>query len=264
MQKKPSSLPKKPVHVKKTTSWGSVANWYDNLLEKNPDNYQERVIAPNILRVLNIKKGMRILDVACGQGFFTRKYFEAGATVAGADISKSLISHAQKHSPTIPFYATPAHKLPFAKNESFDAVTITLAIQNIENILEVFAEINRVLAKQGRLILIMNHPVFRNPKQTSWGWDEKEKVQYRRVDGYLSSSKNSIVMHPGEKNSATTISYHRSLQDFFKALSKAGFSVTHLEEWISHKTSEPGPRQKAEDIARKEIPLFMMLEAKKV
>jgi hypothetical protein len=36
-----------------------------------------------------------------------------------------------------------------------------------------------------------------------------------------------------------------------------------MEEWESHKKSQPGPRAKAEDQARKEIPLFLYLEAVK-
>jgi hypothetical protein len=36
-----------------------------------------------------------------------------------------------------------------------------------------------------------------------------------------------------------------------------------LEEWISHKKSEKGTRQLAEDVARKEFPLFMALELRK-
>ena len=54
------------------------------------------------------------------------------------------------------------------------------------------------------------------------------------------------------------------LQVYFKALKRAGFAVTGLEEWISNKKSEAGPRAKAEDKARKEIPLFMMIEATKL
>jgi hypothetical protein len=45
-------------------------------------------------------------------------------------------------------------------------------------------------------------------------------------------------------------------------LSKAGLSITRLEEWVSHKESEKGPRQKAENKSRKEIPLFMCIECK--
>lgn len=248
----------------KTTSWGKIADWYDDYLENTKDTYQEQVIAPNILRVVSPKKGDRVLDVACGQGFFTRKLWDTGAQVVGADISKELINQAKVRSPKIPFHVAPADKLSFAKDDSFDAAIIVLAIQNIQNIQDAFAEVGRVLVPNGRLVLVINHPAFRVPKRSSWGWDEKEKRQFRRVDGYLSGSTVPIVMHPGEKKSESTISYHRSLQDFFKVINKNGFAVSKLEEWISHKKSGKGPRQKAEDIARKEIPLFLMIEAKKL
>jgi ubiquinone/menaquinone biosynthesis C-methylase UbiE len=262
---KKTNTPTKPSPVRKTppqTSWGSVADWYDTYLEVTPDSYQAMVIAPNLLRVLAIKSGERILDVACGQGYFTRAFAEAGAVVAGADISRELIARAKKRAPKISFFNAPAHQLAFAKDASCDVITIILAIQNIENITEVFAEAKRVLKPGGRLVLVMNHPAFRIPKRTSWGWDDAAKIQFRRTDGYLSAATISIDMHPGKLNSPKTVSYHRSLQDFFKALSKSGFAVSKLEEWISHKKSEKGPKQLAEDTARKEIPLFLMMECR--
>ncbi len=255
-------MEKKPQPNK--TSWSAVADWYDTYLEVTPDSYQAMVIAPNLLRVLALKKGECVVDIACGQGYFTRLFADAGAVATGADISKELIATAKKRAPKIEFNATPAHKLLFAKDASVDAVTIVLAIQNIENIADVFAEAKRVLKPDGRFVLVMNHPAFRIPKRTSWGWDEATKTQYRRVDGYLSAATIPIDMHPGAAKSAQTLSYHRSLQDFFKALTKSGFAVTRLEEWISHKKSEKGPKQKAEDSARKEIPMFLMIEVSKI
>jgi len=71
-------------------------------------------------------------------------------------------------------------------------------------------------------------------------------------------------MHPGDAPGEFTISFNRPLQYYFKAINKAGMAVGRLEEWNSHKKSEAGPRAKAEDIARKEIPLFLMMEAIKV
>jgi ubiquinone/menaquinone biosynthesis C-methylase UbiE len=250
------------VNNKKDTSWSAAADWYNAYLETEEDSYQRKVILPNLLRLVAPKKGLRIMDIACGQGFFTREFAKAGAAVVGTDISKELITKAKKLSPkTIPYHAAPAHKLDFAKNGALDVATIVLAIQNIGNIMEVFKEAARILKPDGKLYLVMMHPAFRVPKETSWGFDEETKIQYRRVDGYLSASKTELLVHPGKKDSPTTISYHRSLQDFSKALSKAGFAITKIEEWISHKESQPGPRQKAENTARKEIPLFMMLEA---
>jgi ubiquinone/menaquinone biosynthesis C-methylase UbiE len=248
---------------KKTeTSWGSAAQWYSNYLEDTDNTYQRQVILPNLLRILDIKKDTNLIDIACGQGFFAREFAQAGAQVMGTDISKELIAEAKKLSPKdISYQISPAHKIA-AKDDSFDAATIVLAIQNIENMGEVFAEAARVLKKGGALVMVMMHPSFRIPEHTSWSWDEQSKTQYRRVDRYLSASKAKLLVHPGKKNSATTMSYHRSLQDFSKALFKAGFSITRLEEWISHKESGKGPRQAAENLSRKEIPLFLMLEAR--
>jgi ubiquinone/menaquinone biosynthesis C-methylase UbiE len=253
------------VKAAKNTSWSAAADWYNEYLETEEDSYQRKVILPNLLRLVEPKKGLRILDIACGQGFFSRAFFEAGATVVGTDISKELIVKAKKLSPrAITYHAAPAHQLDFADDGAFDAATIILAIQNIENIADVFKEAARILKPDGKLYLVMMHPAFRVPKETSWGFDEETKIQYRRVDGYLSASKTELLVHPGKKDSPTTISYHRSLQDYSKAFSKAGFAITKIEEWISHKESQPGPRQRAENTARKEIPLFMMIEAGEV
>ena len=88
-------------------------------------------------------------------------------------------------------------------------------------------------------------------------------MQYRRIDEYLTESKVAIAMHPGRDTRIMTITYHRPLQFYFKALRKAGFLVSRLEEWNSQKKSEPGPRADAENKARKEFPLFLMIEARK-
>jgi hypothetical protein len=66
------------------------------------------------------------------------------------------------------------------------------------------------------------------------------------------------------KKKVFTYSFHHPLQVYFKAFAKSGLAVTRLEEWTSHKVSDAGPRKIAEDAARKEIPLFMCLELKKL
>ncbi|MCX6719011.1 MAG: methyltransferase domain-containing protein, partial [Candidatus Taylorbacteria bacterium] len=79
----------------KSTSWGKVAVWYDKLIEDSPDSYQAAVILPNLLRIIEPKKGMNILDLACGQGFFSRAFHEKGAKVVGCDIAPELINIAR-------------------------------------------------------------------------------------------------------------------------------------------------------------------------
>lgn len=249
----------------RTTSWGGVADWYNDYLETGEDTYQKKVILPNLLRLIGSKKGQRIIDIACGQGYFSRAFAEAGMTVVGADISPELLRTAQSLGGTdVTYYTAPADKLAFAKKESFDVATIVLAIQNIENLFGACDEAARVLTVGGRLYIVMMHPVLRVPKASSWGFDDETKTQYRRVDTYLSQKRVELIVHPGKEKSPVTVSYHRSLQDYSKALAKAGLAITKIEEWISHKESQKGPRQSAENTSRKEIPLFMMIEATKL
>lgn len=273
---------------KVSTSWGSVADWYDELLEGDADSYQNKVLAPNLLRIIDPKPDLKILDVACGQGYFSRLFASQGARVIGCDVSPELIEIAKKAEPReltekIQYMAASSDNFLdlLSKNVSldqfstrgksedhrlFDVATIILALQNIEDLSGTFEQIHGSLKKGGKLIIVMNHPAFRIPGQSSWGWDSDKNSQYRRIDSYMSEHQEEIDMTPGEKkesNKKYTISFHRPLQYFFKALAKNNFAVTRLEEWISHKKSQKGPRATEEDRMRKEIPMFICLEAVK-
>lgn len=249
--------------IPRDTSWGSVADWYDEHLA-GEDTYHAKVIAPNFVRMAGAGKGMRVLDIGCGEGYFTRLLAQEGAEVAGADIAPELIAKAQKETPAIRYHVASADTLGFSDDATFDVVTCVLALQNMEKLEAVMREIARVLAPGGKFVFVLNHPAFRIPKRSSWGWDEQEKTQYRRLDAYLSASREKMDMNPGAKGPHEyTYSFHRSLQDYAKALSGAGFAITRMEEWISHKKSEKGPRQEAEDRARKEFPLFLAAEARR-
>lgn len=245
------------------TSWGGVASWYDSLLENDSDSYQSKLISPHLLRLVAPQKDERLLDLACGQGIFSREFAKSGAEVIGVDIAPELISIAKKNSPqSVHFFVSSAEKLPFIESASVHKLVIVLALQNIENVDVVFSECRRVLKKGGKIFLVLNHPAFRIPKESSWGFDAEKKVQYRRVDQYLSEAKVKIDMNPGKEPKKFTLSFHRPLQFYFKQLVKNNFSITRLEEWNSHKVSEKGPKKEAEDRARKEIPLFLFLEGK--
>lgn len=198
----------------KNTSWGKTYHWGE---------YQEDLILPNILRLLNLKKGEMVLDLGCGAGLFAKEFLTKGVQVIGVDISKDLIKAAQANAADGKFHIGPADDLSFLKNNSVDKITIILAIQNIDNINGVFAECRRVLKAGGKLFLVMNHPAFRIPKASSWGWDEQNKIQYRRIDAYASESLEKIKMRPGDRPEETTISFHRSFQVYFKSLAKNYF-----------------------------------------
>jgi hypothetical protein len=108
------------------------------------------------------------------------------------------------------------------------------------------------------------HPAFRGPKETSWGWDQAKNVQFRRVDRYLLPRKTPITTHPGSAPDVYTWTFHKPIESYVKGLRNVGLLIDALEEWPSHKTSEPGPRAAAENAARKEIPMFLAMRAVKI
>ncbi len=254
-QKKPSRGP--------NTSWEGVSRWYGSYLDKE-DTVQAAVVFPGAERLLSPAGGKRYLDIACGEGAFTRQLARKPAVhVAGFDVAPSLIERAKTRAPKNADYAVAdarnfAVKYPTA---SFDGATCILAIQNIDDIAPVFRDASKVLKSGARFVLVMNHPAFRQLRQSGWGWDENRKLQYRRVDKYLGSYDVPVQAHPGSKPGVVTHSYHRPLQDYVRALAANGFVIENLEEWTSHKTSDSGPKAKAENAARNEIPMFLALVA---
>jgi ubiquinone/menaquinone biosynthesis C-methylase UbiE len=249
---------------KKKTSWGHMASWYGDLLGAQADTYQTKVILPNIVRMLAIKEGERVLDIACGNGFFSEAFTKLGAQVTGVDIAHELIADAKKNTDkNIKYHVASADRMLGVRDSMYDTATIILALQNIENVSGTLQEANRVLLPTGKLYIVMLHPAFRIPRDSDWHYDEKKNLQSRLVGKYLSEKSYTIDMNPGEKNPKLkkhTITFHRPLQYYFKLFRKAGFAVSKMEEWISHKMSGSGPRQRAEDDARKEIPLFVSFE----
>jgi ubiquinone/menaquinone biosynthesis C-methylase UbiE len=249
------------------TDWDQAAEWYDGLVADQGSEYHQKVVLPGVVRLLRARPGDRVLDVACGQGVLCRLMAEKGVQVTGVDASRKLIALARRRGDQgVRYLIADARSLDRISElrEGFVAATCVLAIQNIHPLQDVVSGIASCLVDGGRVVVVMNHPAFRGPKATSWGWDEKGKVQYRRVDRYLIPRKEPIVTHPGDQGSEYTWSFHRPMQAYVRALSRAGLWVDAMEEWASHKVSTSGPRAGAENVSRKEIPLFLAIRAVKI
>lgn len=252
----------------KNTSWGNVAGWYKDHLEED-DTYHNKVVSPNLIRMMDLKKEDVVAELGCGEGFFTRQISKIAKRVVGVDLAPELIELAEKKKiesgikTDLSYSVASADKTDLPDNY-FDKVLIVLALQNMKDLNGVISEVSRILKKTGKAYIVLNHPTFRIVGQSSWQFDNEKKVQYRRIDSYMTESTNKIDMAPGSKTKEKiTFSFHRPLQVYFKAFQKYNLSVIRLEEWISHRKSEKGTRQIAEDNARKEFPLFMALELNK-
>src|SRR4051812_47758188 len=242
---------KPKIEDRRQTDWGKVAQWYDDLVGDEGSEFQREVIFPGVARLLApMPPGEKVLDLACGQGAFSRMLAAKGARVTGVDAAAELIRLARERSdPPIEYLIGDARKLDFLPAGQFSAVTCILAIQNIDKVPPVFEGVARVLAPGGKFIVVMMHPAFRGPKYTRWGWDETEGAQFRRVDRYLLPRKEPIVTLRGKKPGEYPWSFHRPMHFYIRPLRKAGLRTDRREEWPSHKKSTSGPRAAAENLA---------------
>lgn len=188
-----------------TTSWDHVAEWYENLIESRGSDHHERVIIPGTLRLLEPRRGLRVLDVACGEGALCRRLAEAGADALGVDASPRLIRAAAKFGAagrdargggrdaqgrgTARFAVADATRLDELVIEDgegggeedrggvepFDAACCVMALMNISPLEPALAGIARRLKPGGRFVGVVLHPAFRAPGQTSWGWDVRDE-----------------------------------------------------------------------------------------
>lgn len=102
-----------------------------------------------------IKQNCQILDIGCGEGYYSNRLFEAlnqqvDAQLVGLDISKSAIKYAAKKYKQLQFCVASAYDMPF-EDHSIDLMLRIYAPSKLD-------EIKRVLKKEGYLITVSPAP----------------------------------------------------------------------------------------------------------
>lgn len=114
--------------------------------------------AAEFVERLNLKPGMRVLDVACGSGNQSIPAARTGATVTGVDIAPNLIEQAQKWATAeglkIQFDEGDAENLPYADAE-FDVVMTMFGAMFAPRPERISAELIRV-CRPGGVIAMAN------------------------------------------------------------------------------------------------------------
>ncbi|MBS0623358.1 MAG: class I SAM-dependent methyltransferase [Verrucomicrobia bacterium] len=241
------------------TSWDKVSDWYDALVGTEGHYYHQHIIFPRLLPMLELCAGSSLLDLGCGQGILA-SVLPKNISYHGIDLSPSLVAKAPKGACRQYSVADVCEPLPISP-QSFTHATMILCLQNMEHPQKALSHTAAALKEGGSFVCVLNHPCFRIPRQTHWQVDPQQKLQYRRINRYLSTLKIPIEMHPGQQ-SKKTYSFHHSLSDYSKFLYEAGFVIELIEEWASDKKST-GRAAKMENFARQEFPLFLTFKCRK-
>jgi len=114
--------------------------------------------AEKFIENLNLKPGMKVLDVACGTGNLALPAARAGAIVTGVDIAPNLIEQARENAKreglNIQFDEGDAEALPY-DDDSFDAVVTMFGAMFAPRPELVAAELKRV-CRPGGFIAMAN------------------------------------------------------------------------------------------------------------
>jgi len=225
--------------------WNEGAKSWVEFVRSGKNYYSEYLNGPALKRMIGDVEGKKVLDIGCGEGYFSRFFAKTGAEVTGIDLSDALVKAAvdeeERHPLGIKYFAADAANLNMLKSESFDIAFCYMALLDIRNYEGAISEVSRVLKTRGRFVVLMEHPCFTlfrvlDGKVVS-GWethlseDGSKKYLYYWIADYLRSHSYIVEWkHNRLPSSFVTTGFHRPLSDYVNALTKHGLAITRLDE----------------------------------
>nr|WP_239081969.1 demethylmenaquinone methyltransferase [Streptomyces sp. SID9727] len=121
---------------------------------------QDRLWRKEVARAVNARPAEKVLDLAAGTATSSLPFAATGAYVVPCDFSIGMLREGKKRHAWLPFTAGDATKLPF-RDESFDAVTISFGLRNVQDTDTALRELHRVTKPGGRVVICeFSQPVW--------------------------------------------------------------------------------------------------------
>ncbi|MCG7202906.1 demethylmenaquinone methyltransferase [Streptomyces arenae] len=152
-----ASLNKQPHEV--ASMFDDVAERYDltnDVLSLGQDRHWRKEVA----KAVDARPAQKVLDLAAGTGTSSQPFARAGAYVVPCDFSLGMLQVGKKRTGWMPFTAGDATRLPF-KDDTFDAVTISFGLRNVQDTDAALREMYRVTRPGGRVVICeFSHPTW--------------------------------------------------------------------------------------------------------
>jgi ubiquinone/menaquinone biosynthesis C-methylase UbiE len=250
------------------TGWEQMAEWWDNKLGDDGDLWHRALIDPPVFKLVGAVTGQRVLDLACGNGYISRRLARAGAQVVGIDSTAAIVGRARAREAREPlgiaYHVCDAAQLPMLEDSTFDLVVCNMALMDIADAASAIREVGRVLAPQGRFVASIAHPCFDKMESSGWLIEHfyPTTTIWRKMSRYRDLAVEHIPWPKAGDQPIITLSYHRPLSWYFQALRAAGLVVAALEEPEPTEEFLASDPQQGAWIA--EIPLHCVFEAWKL
>lgn len=212
-----------------TRSWDAIAD--DWVAHADENDYRNFFLMPLTLELLGDVRGLRILDLGCGEGGYSRKLAERGANVVGVDGSARLVSVARERAvgagQNIEYICANANLLESITAESFNRVLASMSLMDVEDYKGAVGEVWRVLAPGGTLLMSITHPCFSAPT-AEWVRTDSGEPRYFAVDRYFDRAAWEDFI--AARFQQPVIRRHRPLEDFVRPLLDRGFLLRDFRE----------------------------------
>ena len=171
---------KRTEHVSVREGYDRWAPVYDH--DGNPLVALDERVVP---RLLGDIRGKHVLELACGTGRHTIRLADAGAKVTAVDFSAGMLAEAKKRldgREVVLREVNLLERLPF-DDSTFEVVVCCLALEHIEALAPLFAEVARVLRPGGGFVVSDMHPAMRL-RGNQAAFDDPRDGTDVRVEGF--------------------------------------------------------------------------------
>ncbi|MGE5264692.1 MAG: class I SAM-dependent methyltransferase, partial [Acidobacteriota bacterium] len=206
--------------------WDHNASFWDDKMGEG-DQFQKLLVGPATERLLEVRPGQRILDVACGNGVMARRLAQLGANVVACDFASALIERARarstEYSDRIEYHvvdATDERQLLALGESLFDAAICNMALMDMMVVEPLFSALTRLLKPQRHFIFSVMHPCF-NSSGTKLVIEEEDRegklvtsysVKVMQYAGLGTTKGLAIVGQPEPQ-----YYFHRTISNLFSA-----------------------------------------------
>jgi SAM-dependent methyltransferase len=182
---------------------------------------------PALRALLPDLRGLSVLDLGCGFGWFCRWARQNGAAhVLGIDVSERMLarSRATTHDTAITYTRADMEHLELSL-ASFDLAYSSLALHYIKDLNGLMSQVYRSLVPGGSLVFSVEHPIYTAPADPNWSLNAAGRKSWP-IDGYLHEGPRST-----DWLAKGVIKQHRTVATYINTLLRLGFAISHVEEW---------------------------------